>query len=339
MSQDLEREDRRLMIDKKIIGLSAVAVAFVIGVNVFALNAGKDQSRASNGVANEEPAVKTGSVTDEGIGSFDINGTVSQTKNSQTTDSQVDGSFTVNGLDVTFSENTSVEVSEDTPVSSEVIDDEPFNPGIELSDEEREEMNDMFTSQTPSDAVGEHDEGNISKEEMKENRYTILKTAKTMSDKYKDIYKSELIALAMIRSGYGNDVPAFKYNNYFHITAKDNDPNAVAVQYRSYEGEERIETLRKFNSTDECFEYMTQKLLKAGLCRPLSYNTLLKKLYDMGYLKTKLDLQNFHQQVLQFDTTDEFPDMLDTDRDKLISEIMGEEDTVQKTSSEGSTQD
>ena len=316
----------------QLIGLSAVAVAFVVGVNVFAMNANSGQEEKSNGVANEEPvataAESGGAVAYEDGGSFDINAV---------DNSSAEDSFTVN----VAGENMSGHVVSDNDYSGsgdsnattgEVIDDAPVSFGIELSEAEHSELNNMFNLGEQSDIEGLHESG-VSEDEMKKNRYTILKAAKSISERYDSIYKSELIALAMIRGGYGNDLQAFKYNNYFHITAEPEDSNAVTVQYTTYEGEERTETLRKFSSADECFEYMTKNLIKAGLCKPLSYAGLLKQLYNKGYLKTKLDLQNFHQQVLQYDTTNEFPDMLDTDRDVLISEIIGEREDDNTTDS------
>lgn len=104
---------------------------------------------------------------------------------------------------------------------------------------------------------------------------------------YDSVKRLELIAEAVIESGWGKSTLSRKYNNYYGIKGKD-----VTMQTFEYQGDVRYEckqSFRKFNSIGDCVEFKVKRVKKMGTCPNKIYDKLKKQVMVIVSNEIKVD--------------------------------------------------
>lgn len=289
----------------KIIALAVLAGIAVIMINVFALNTGgkHEETNLSNGVANEEES--TGPSGEEG-GSFDING--------------VKEDVTVSGLpDNASSETIADEGYYNSTTLSEIEDpDTDYGTMSDMTEENADAMRDRVNNATDNIS----DEPAVTTDEVTQYKNTISAAADKATADNPQVYRSELIALALILGNKGVDKENYEYNNYFGLTAKPYDSDAVSVKKETLEGQTYKEIIKGFNSIDTCFDYMSKQLVKAGACSPKTFRQTVRALWNKGYLSEEWQINEFIKYSKMYGGLKEYEDLseipYDTDPASLL---------------------
>ena len=151
----------------------------------------------------------------------------------------------------------------------------------------------------------------VTTDEMTQYKDTIIVAAGTAKTANPRIYKSELIVLAMILGHKGADKENYEYNNYFGIKAKSYDDNSVSVMKTDMNGQNYKEIIRSFESADECFDYISKQLIKAGACSPKTFKQTVKALWNRGYLTEEWQISDFIRYSKIYGGLDEYSDLSD----------------------------
>lgn len=297
----------------QLIGLSAVAAAFVIGVNMFAMNANSGQEEKSNGVANEEPAVAAASsgsaIAYENGGSFDING-------------KTGADVTVSGLS---DEENNLVLEETEYYNGKTISDIQGTDTLVVGDDiyAVSATDSMIKAYENADRTMINDKGEkATEDQLLEYRNNVQTAAEKLTASDFRLYKSVLISLAYTLGGNGLRQTEYEQNNYFAISAKPADADAVSVMKTDIDGLKYKEIIRKFNSADECFNYMGQKLIRAKACRPNDFKSVATILWNKGYFASQTQLEQFYAYLKENGGYEDFPELesLPDDAAEIIRE-------------------
>ena len=290
----------------KVIMLAILAGIAVIIINVFAFNTGNkhEETSRSNGVANEETPV-TVSKGEEG-GSVDIDGVEEDVTVSRLPDNTSSGV----AVDEGYYNSTTLSDIEDP--------DTDYGTMSDMTEENADAMRDRVNNA----AGNASDEPAVTADEATQYKNTISAAADKATADNPQVYRSELIALALILGNKGADKENYEYNNYFGLTAKPYDDDAVSVKKESLDGQTYKEIIKGFDSIDTCFDYMSKRLVKAGACSPKTFRQTVKALWNKGYLSEEWQISDFIKYSKMYGGLKEYDDLsgipYDTDPTSLL---------------------